>query len=64
MLRALLERGNLNQRAMDVLEDCGDADAIAARGTPVAQMATAYYVGVAGPAPETSWTTLAGDADD
>ena len=40
----------LNQRAMEVLEDCGVADAIAARSTPAAQMAaTAYYAGFAGP---------------
>jgi 2,4-dichlorophenol 6-monooxygenase len=40
----------LNQRAMEVLEDCGVADAIAERSTPADQMtATAYYAGFAGP---------------
>src|SRR5262249_30438551 len=40
----------LNQRAMEVLEDCGVADAIAARSTPAEQMAaTAFYAGFAGP---------------
>jgi 2,4-dichlorophenol 6-monooxygenase len=40
----------LNQRAMEVLEDCGVADAIAARSTPARHMAaTAYYAGFAGP---------------
>ncbi len=40
----------LNQRAMEVLEDVGAADAIAARSTPAAQMAaTAFYAGFAGP---------------
>jgi 2,4-dichlorophenol 6-monooxygenase len=40
----------LNQRAMEVLEDCGVADAIAERSTPAAEMAaTAYYAGLAGP---------------
>ena len=40
----------LNQRAMEVLEDCGVADAIAERSTPAEQMAaTAYYAGFAGP---------------
>ena len=40
----------LNQRAMEVLEDVGVADAIAARSTPAAQMAaTAFYAGFAGP---------------
>ena len=39
----------LNQRAMEVLEDCGVADAIAERSTPASQMAaTAYYAGFAG----------------
>ncbi len=43
----------LNQRAMEVLDDVGVADAIARRGTPAAQMAaTAYYAGFAGPGPE------------
>jgi 2,4-dichlorophenol 6-monooxygenase len=40
----------LNQRAMEVLEDCGVADAIAERSTPAEHMlATAYYAGFAGP---------------
>ena len=40
----------LNQRSIEVLDDCGVADAIAARSTPAAQMAaTAYYAGLAGP---------------
>jgi 2,4-dichlorophenol 6-monooxygenase len=40
----------LNQRAMEVLEDCGVADAIADRSTPAEHMlATAYYAGFAGP---------------
>ena len=40
----------LNQRAMEVLEDCGVADAIAERSTPAHHMgATAYYAGFAGP---------------
>jgi len=40
----------LNQRAMEVLDDCGVAEAIAARSTPAAQMAaTAYYAGLVGP---------------
>ena len=40
----------LNQRAMEVLDDCGVAEAIAERSTPAAQMAaTAYYAGFAGP---------------
>ncbi len=39
----------LNQRAMEILEDCGVADEIAARSTPPEQMAaTAYYAGFAG----------------
>src|SRR5512132_3151006 len=43
----------LNQRAMEVLEDCGVADAIAARSTPARHMAaTAYYAGFAGPEAE------------
>ena len=38
----------LNQRAMEVLEDVGVAEAIAARGTPTEQMAaTAFYAGFA-----------------
>ncbi len=40
----------LNQRAMEVLEDCGVADAIVERSTPAEHMlATAYYAGFAGP---------------
>ena len=40
----------LNQRAMEVLEDAGVADAIAERSTPAGQMAaTAFYAGFAGP---------------
>lgn len=40
----------LNQRAMEVLADCGVADAIAERSTPAEHMlATAYYAGFAGP---------------
>jgi len=43
----------LNLRAMEVLGDCGVADAIAQRSTPAAQMAaTAFYAGFAGPDPE------------
>ena len=43
----------LNQRAMEVLDDVGVADAIAERSTPAGQMAaTAYYAGFAGPGPE------------
>jgi 2,4-dichlorophenol 6-monooxygenase len=43
----------LNQRAMEVLEDVGVAEAIAQRSTPAAQMAaTAYYAGFAGPDPD------------
>jgi 2,4-dichlorophenol 6-monooxygenase len=43
----------LNQRAMEVLEDCGVADAIAERSTPAGRMvATAYYAGFAGPQDE------------
>ena len=39
----------LNQRSLEVLDDCGVADAIAQRSTPAAQMAaTAYYAGFAG----------------
>ncbi|TVZ06602.1 FAD-binding monooxygenase [Trebonia kvetii] len=61
----------LNQRAMEVLEDAGVADAIARRSTPAEQMAaTAYYAGFAGPGPDygrrlarlESWG--AGGADD
>ena len=40
----------LNQRAMEILEDAGVADAIAGRSTPAGQMAaTALYAGFAGP---------------
>jgi 2,4-dichlorophenol 6-monooxygenase len=40
----------LNQRAMEILEDVGMADAIAERSTPADQMAaTAFYAGFAGP---------------
>jgi 2,4-dichlorophenol 6-monooxygenase len=43
----------LNQRAMEILEDCGVADEIAARSTPPDQMAaTAYYAGFAEPQPD------------
>jgi 2,4-dichlorophenol 6-monooxygenase len=43
----------LNQRAMEVLEDVGVADAIARRSTPADQMAaTAFYAGFAGPDPD------------
>jgi 2,4-dichlorophenol 6-monooxygenase len=40
----------LNQRALEVLDDTGVAEAIAERSTPPANMAaTAYYAGFAGP---------------
>ena len=40
----------LNQRAMEILEDVGVADAIAQRSTPAHRMAaTAFYAGFAGP---------------
>jgi 2,4-dichlorophenol 6-monooxygenase len=43
----------LNQRAMEVLDDVGVADAIARRSTPPGQMAaTAFYAGLAGPGPD------------
>ena len=43
----------LNQRAMEILEDCGVADEIAERSTPAEQMAaTAYYAGFAGADPD------------
>jgi len=43
----------LNQRAMEILEDAGVADAIASRSTPAGQMAaTAFYAGFAGPDPD------------
>jgi 2,4-dichlorophenol 6-monooxygenase len=43
----------LKQRAMEVLEDVGVADAIARHSTPAEQMAaTAFYAGFAGPGPE------------
>src|ERR1700751_4589791 len=39
----------LNQRAVEILEDCGVADAIAQRSTPGGQMAaTGFYAGFAG----------------
>ena len=44
----------LNQRAMEVLDDVGVAEAIAQRSTPAEQMAaTAFYAGFAGPDPTT-----------
>ncbi|HEX2467377.1 MAG TPA: FAD-dependent monooxygenase [Solirubrobacterales bacterium] len=43
----------LNQRAMEILEDCGVAAEIAKRSTPPEQMAaTAYYAGFAGSDPD------------
>jgi 2,4-dichlorophenol 6-monooxygenase len=43
----------LNQRAMEVLDDVGVAEAIAQRGTPTEQMAaTAFYAGLTGPDPD------------
>ena len=43
----------LNQRAMEVLEDVGVAEAIAQRSTPAEQMAaTAFYAGFDGPGPD------------
>ena len=43
----------LNQRAMEVLDDVGVADAVAERSTPPEQMAaTAFYAGFAGPGPD------------
>jgi 2,4-dichlorophenol 6-monooxygenase len=43
----------LNQRAMEVLDDVGVAEAIAQRSTPAEQMAaTAFYAGFAGPHPD------------
>ena len=43
----------LNQRAMEVLDDVGVAEAIARHGTPPEQMAaTAFYAGFAGPDPD------------
>jgi 2,4-dichlorophenol 6-monooxygenase len=43
----------LNQRAMEVLDDAGVADAIAEQSTPPEQMAaTAFYAGFAGPDPD------------
>jgi 2,4-dichlorophenol 6-monooxygenase len=43
----------LNQRAMEVLEDVGVAEAIARRSTPAEQMvATAFYAGLKGPDPD------------
>ena len=61
----------LNQRAMEVLDDVGVAEAIARRSTPAQQMsATAFYAGFTGPGPAygrrlarlESWG--AGGADD
>ena len=61
----------LNQRAMEVLDDVGVAEAIARRSTPAQQMsATAFYAGFTGPDPAygrrlarlESWG--AGGADD
>jgi 2,4-dichlorophenol 6-monooxygenase len=43
----------LNQRAMEVLDDVGVAEAIAQRSTPAEQMAaTAFYAGFSGPDPD------------
>ena len=43
----------LNQKAMEILDDAGVADAIAARSTPAEQMAaTAFYAGLTGPEPD------------
>lgn len=43
----------LNQRAMEILEDCGVAEEIAERSTPAEQMAaTGYYAGFAGDDPD------------
>jgi 2,4-dichlorophenol 6-monooxygenase len=43
----------LNQRAMEVLDDAGVAQAIAERGTPPEHMAaTAFYAGLSGPGAE------------
>jgi 2,4-dichlorophenol 6-monooxygenase len=43
----------LNQRAMEILDDCGVADEIARRSTPAEHMAaTAYYAGFAGDHPD------------
>jgi 2,4-dichlorophenol 6-monooxygenase len=43
----------LNQRAMEVLDDVGVAEAIARRSTPAEQMsATAFYAGFTGPDPD------------
>jgi 2,4-dichlorophenol 6-monooxygenase len=43
----------LNQRAMEVLDDLGVADAIERRGTPAHHMAaTAFYAGFSGPGPD------------
>ena len=40
----------LNQRTMEILDEVGVADAIAAHGTPAEHMAaTAFYAGLAGP---------------
>ena len=43
----------LNQRAIEVLDDVGVAEAIAQRSTPAEQMAaTAFYAGLTGPDPD------------
>jgi 2,4-dichlorophenol 6-monooxygenase len=43
----------LNQRAMEILDDCGVAEEIERRSTPAENMAaTAYYAGFAGPDPD------------
>jgi 2,4-dichlorophenol 6-monooxygenase len=43
----------LNQRAMEILDDAGVADAIAERSTPAANMAASgFYAGLAGPTAE------------
>jgi 2,4-dichlorophenol 6-monooxygenase len=43
----------LNQRTMEILDDAGVAETIAAHSTPARNMAaTAYYAGLAGPTPD------------
>jgi 2,4-dichlorophenol 6-monooxygenase len=43
----------LNQRAMEILDDCGVAAAIETASTPLAHMAaTAFYAGLTGPTPD------------
>jgi 2,4-dichlorophenol 6-monooxygenase len=61
----------LNQRAMEVLQDVGVAEAIAQRSTPPEQMAaTGFYAGFAGPDPDYGRRLMrleawgAGGADD